>query len=409
MALNLKYLIASRYVRSPKSHSVINIISGVSIVAMAVPVAAIILLLSIFNGLERMTSDLYRAVDADLRIIPASGTTFSIEALDTTALRHTEGVEQLCLQLEQSALAEYEGRQSLVSVKGVESNLLDVVPLKEHLRAGSFTTSLDENDCLVLAHGVAHDLGLLSQNSLGEEVSLYAISRKRISSLLPVGGYSRRDLPMVGIYAIDQDNSTTAYTSLRAAQRLFNYPDRISSVEIRLSPDANPKSVKESLQRVVGDKLKVQTRYESNSIYRLMALEKWGVFLVAMMVMAVASLSVVGALIMVIIDKRDDISTLRTMGATPTLIRGIFSSEGRLMTLASLAIGVTLGVGLTLIQQLLGVVRLNTTTLMIDAYPVELQLVDVLLTIVAYITIAWFIIAITVRQTLKTTLYEKVL
>ena len=175
MALNLKYLIASRYVRSPKSHSVINIISGVSIVAMAVPVAAIILLLSIFNGLERMTSDLYRAVDADLRIIPASGTTFSIEALDTTALRHTKGVEQLCLQLEQSALAEYEGRQSLVSVKGVESNLLDVVPLAEHLRAGSFTTSLDENDCLVLAHGVAHDLGLLSQNSLGEVVSLYAI------------------------------------------------------------------------------------------------------------------------------------------------------------------------------------------------------------------------------------------
>ena len=206
---------------------------------------------------------------------------------------------------------------------------------------------------------------------------------------------------MTGIYAIDQDNSTSAYTSLRAAQRLFNYPGRASSVELRLSPTANTKEVKLSLQQQLGEKFKVQTRYESNSIYRLMALEKWGVFLVAMMVMAIASLSVVGTLIMVIIDKRDDISTLRTMGATPQLVRGIFCSEGRLMTLISLAIGLVIGVALTLIQQFFGVVRLNTATLLIDAYPIELHLTDVMLTSVVFLLIAWVIIWITVRQTLK--------
>lgn len=401
MALNLKYLIAARYVRSPKSHSVINIISGVSVVAMAVPVAAIILLLSIFNGLERMATDLYSAVDADIKISPASGTTFLIEEIDTTLLRRTEGVESLCMQLEQSALAEHNGRQTLTNIKGVESSMLEVLSIDSHLKAGSFTTELDDNDCIVLAHGVAHDLGILRHNSLGEQITLYAINRKRISSLLPVGGYTRLELPMTGIYAIDQDNSTSAYTSLRAAQRLFNYPGRASSVELRLSPTANTKEVKQALQQQLGEKFKVQTRYESNSIYRLMALEKWGVFLVAMMVMAIASLSVVGTLIMVIIDKRDDISTLRTMGATPQLVRGIFCSEGRLMTLISLAIGLVIGVALTLIQQFFGVVRLNTATLLIDAYPIELHLTDVLLTSVVFLLIAWVIIWITVRQTLK--------
>lgn len=401
MALNLKYLIAARYVRSPKSHSVINIISGVSVVAMAVPVAAIILLLSIFNGLERMATDLYSAVDADIKISPASGTTFLIEEIDTTLLRRTEGVESLCMQLEQSALAEYDGRQTLTNIKGVESSMLEVLSIDSHLKAGSFTTELDDNDCIVLAHGVAHDLGILRHNSLGEQITLYAINRKRISSLLPVGGYTRLELPMTGIYAIDQDNSTSAYTSLRAAQRLFNYPGRASSVELRLSPTANTKEVKLSLQQQLGEKFKVQTRYESNSIYRLMALEKWGVFLVAMMVMAIASLSVVGTLIMVIIDKRDDISTLRTMGATPQLVRGIFCSEGRLMTLISLAIGLVIGVALTLIQQFFGVVRLNTATLLIDAYPIELHLTDVMLTSLVFLLIAWVIIWITVRQTLK--------
>ena len=401
MALNLKYLIAARYVRSPKSHSVINIISGVSVVAMAVPVAAIILLLSIFNGLERMATDLYSAVDADIKISPASGTTFLIEEIDTTLLRRTEGVESLCMQLEQSALAEYDGRQTLTNIKGVESSMLEVLSIDSHLKAGSFTTELDDNDCIVLAHGVAHDLGILRHNSLGEQITLYAINRKRISSLLPVGGYTCLELPMTGIYAIDQDNSTSAYTSLRAAQRLFNYPGRASSVELRLSPTANTKEVKLSLQQQLGEKFKVQTRYESNSIYRLMALEKWGVFLVAMMVMAIASLSVVGTLIMVIIDKRDDISTLRTMGAAPQLVRGIFCSEGRLMTLISLAIGLVIGVALTLIQQFFGVVRLNTATLLIDAYPIELHLTDVMLTSLVFLLIAWVIIWITVRQTLK--------
>ncbi len=408
MRQRLKYWIAARYVRSPKSHSVINIISGVSVVAMAVPVAAIILLLSIFNGLERMTSDLYRAVDADLKVIPASGTTFLVESIDTAALRGVEGIAGFSLQLEQSALAEYEGRQTIATVKGVERHFKDVIPIADRVLAGSFTTEFDDNDCLVAAHGVAQELRLMTRTSVGKQISLYAINRKRISTLVPIGGYTRRDLPMVGIYSIDQDNSADIYTSLRCAQGLFNYPNRASSIEISLLPTASLSGVKRAVEQLCGEGFKVQTRYQSNSIYRLMALEKWGVFIIAMVVMAVASLSIVGTLVMVIIDKRDDIATLRTLGAKQSLTRSIFISEGRLMALISLAIGVVLGVGLTLVQQIFGVVRLNTATLMIDAYPVELQPLDVALTIISYLAIALLIISGTVRQTLKSTTYEKV-
>ena len=180
-----------------------------------------------------------------------------------------------------------------------------------------------------------------------------------------------------------------------------------SSVELKLKPDANPKAVKQALQEQLGAEFRVLTRYESNSIYRLMALEKWGVFAVAMMVMAIASLSVVGTLVMVIIDKRDDIATLRTLGAKQSLVQAIFANEGRLMALISLTVGVVIGIILTLTQQYLGVVRLNTSTLLVDAYPVELHLWDVVATIAAYITIAHIIIRVTVRQTLKTTVYEE--
>ena len=222
-----------------------------------------------------------------------------------------------------------------------------------------------------------------------------------------MGGYTRCDLPLAGLFAIDQDNKGVIFTSLRAAQKLFSYPDQISSVEIKLRADADVENIKRQIADICHTEVSVKTRYESNSIYRLMALEKWGVFIIAMVVMLVASLSIVGTLVMVIIDKRDDIDTLRTMGASRSLIESIFLGEGYLISLLSLAIGLGLGVGLSLLQQFMGIVRLNTETLMIDAYPIELQLSDVLLTTIAYTVIAWSIIRLTVRKTLSQTVKQQ--
>ena len=398
MSLNLKYLIAARYVRSPKSHSVINIISGVSIVAMAVPVAAIVLLLSIFNGLEDMTREQFRSVDPDVTITPQQGTTFALASLDAKALRGVEGVEALSFALEQSALAEAKDKRAIITVMGVDKEYKQVIPIADNIITGTFTTSLDEADCLVASNGVMYDLDMLNTSAIGQTLRLYAINRSRISSLLPIGGYTRRELPLTGIYTSTvNDSHTTAITSLRAAQSLFNYPDRASSVLVKIAADADANDVAKALQSVAGEEFKVRTREQSNSIYRLMALEKWGVFFIAMLVMVIASLSIVGTLVMVMIDKRDDMQTLRTLGATHHFVRDIFISEGHLMAFVSLIIGLVLGVVLALAQQIFGFVGIDAQTLLINAYPVRLSLVDVVLTAVAYIIISYVVINLTVR------------
>lgn len=398
--MDIRLLIAQRYLRSRNSHSVINLISKVSIVAMAAPVAAMIVLMSVFNGLEGMTLKLYDAVDADITISPASGTTMPSSDEMSATILSTEGVEAATEVLQQGALASFLDFRTIVRVKGVDNLYKDVIPIDEQIVAGTFTTQMEQNDCAVIGPDALYNMHF-SRHDLGENIDLYAINRARFSSLLPVGGYTKRTMPVTGVFSIDKSNGDVVFTSLRAAQELFNYPDRISAVELKTAPTADLDKVADDLRQRLGEEYKIKTRYESNSIYRLMALEKWGVFFISAIVLAIASLSIVGTLVMIIIDKRDDVATLRTLGLGEERIRGIFITEGYLMALISLVVGVTIGVALTLLQQYLGIVRLNTLTLMIDAYPVELRLSDVVLTIAAYALIAAAITRLTVGSMMR--------
>lgn len=396
----LPYFIAGRYLRSRKSHSVINIISGVSVAAMATPVAAMVILLSVFNGLEGMVRTLYRAVDADITIRAAEGTIFDAAAVDTAAIRAAEGVETLSLVLEQGAMAEVGDRRTIVRLRGVERTYEDVVPVAQTIYGGTFAVGVDDSRSVVLGHRTAQELGM-SRQAAGDMVTLYAINRARFSSLLPVGGYTRRTLPVAGFYSIDDENGDVAYVSLDVAQDMFNYEGRASSVAVKLAAGADADAVAERLQRIAGEGMEVLTRERSNSIYRLMALEKWGVFAVALIVLVVASLTVVGTIVMIMIDKRDDAATLRMMGANRATVRDIFVGEGHLLAGVSLVLGVAAGVGLTLLQQTVGLVRLQTATLMVDIYPVELHAADVLLTAAAYIVVAHVVTRLTVGAMLK--------
>lgn len=396
----LPYFIAGRYLRSRKSHSVINIISGVSVAAMATPVAAMVILLSVFNGLEGMVRTLYRAVDADITIRAAEGTVFDAAAVDTAAIRAAEGVETLSLVLEQGAMAEVGDRRTIVRLRGVERTYEDIVPVAQTIYGGTFAVGVDDSRSVVLGHRTAQELGM-SRQAAGDMVTLYAINRARFSSLLPVGGYTRRTLPVAGFYSIDDENGDVAYVALDVAQDMFNYEGRASSVEVKLAAGADADAVAERLQRIAGEGMEVLTRERSNSIYRLMALEKWGVFAVALIVLVVASLTVVGTIVMIMIDKRDDAATLRMMGANRATVRDIFVGEGHLLAGVSLVLGVAAGVGLTLLQQTVGLVRLQTATLMVDIYPVELHAADVLLTAAAYIVVAHVVTRLTVGAMLK--------
>ncbi len=396
----LPYFIAGRYLRSRKSHSVINIISGVSVAAMATPVAAMVILLSVFNGLEGMVRSLYAAVDADITVRAAEGTTFELAQVDTAAMRSAAGVEALAPVLEQGAMAEAAGRRTIVRLRGIGEEYGRVVPVAQTVYNGTFTVAVGEGRSAVVGHRTAQELGM-SRQSAGDTVAFYAINRARISSLLPVGGYTQRALPVAGFYSIDDENGDVAFVSMDEAQRIFNYAGRASALVVKVADGADADGVAARLQEIAGGGMEVLTRERSNSIYRLMALEKWGVFAVALLVLAVASLTVVGTIVMIMIDKRDDAATLRTMGASRAMVRAIFVGEGNLLAAVSLVLGLVLGVGLTLLQQTVGLVRLQTATLMVDVYPVELHAADVVLTAVAYAAVAHVVTRLTVGAMLK--------
>jgi len=267
---------ARRYFFSKKSHSVINLIAGVSVVSVAVPVAAMIVLLSVFNGFEQLVRSMNSHFDADLTLTPREGQTFGIESLDTAALRRLPGVEAESLALEQSALMEYRGRQAMVTVRGVADGYDRVVPVAECITAGDYAVRLGDLDRLVVGRGVAYELGL---RSLGESDGvLYALRRTGFSSLLPVEGYTRRQAEVAGVFAADaQTDGRYLFTSLRLAQELFSYPDRASAAVVRVARGARPAEVKRRVAEAAGGAFEVRTRDELNaSFYTIMAVREVG-------------------------------------------------------------------------------------------------------------------------------------
>ena len=392
-------LFARRYLFSRKSHSVINLIAGVSVISVAVPVAAMIVLLSVFNGFEELVRSMNSHFDADLTVFPREGQTFAIAALDTAALRRTPGVAAFALTFEDDALIEYRGRQAMVTVRGVDDGFERAVPVGECIVAGDYAVRLGDLDRLVVGRGVAYELGL---RSLGETPGvLYALRRTGFSSLLPVEGYVRRPAEVAGVFGADaQTDGSLVFTSLRLAQELFTHPDRATSAVMRIADDARPSEVKRRVAAAAGDGFEVRTREELNaSFYTIMQYEKWGIFLISLLVMVVASFSIVGTVVMLVLDKRPDFVTLRAMGADGRFIRRIFLYEGGLIGALGAAAGIVSGVGLCLIQQRFGVIEIPADSFLIKSYPVRLHAADVAAVVAAFVAVVGTITAVTVSKT----------
>ena len=291
----LPLLFARRYLFSAQSRSVVNLISGLSVAAVAMPVAAMIILLSVFNGFETLVRSMYSAFDADLSITPQRGRTFDTAALDTAAMRRVQGVAALSFTLEQSALLEHGGRQATATVRGVDDAYGEVFALDDAVTTGEWRVRLGDLERLVVGQAMAYRLGIRSLADA--DVTLYAVRRGRFSSLLPLENYTRRTVPVGGAFTLDLETEQQyVLSSLRLAQSLFNYPGRASALVVRLAPDADAREAKQALTQVAGGEFLVRTRDEQRaSFYRIMLYEKWGIFFIAFLVLVVASFSVVGA------------------------------------------------------------------------------------------------------------------
>lgn len=390
---------ARRYFSSPKSLSVINIISRVSIFAVGVPVAAMVILLSVFNGFDSLVKGMFGVFDPELMIVPASGKTFEISRVDSI-LREESGVERYSCILEENVLFEYRGRQAAGRLRGVDAEYERVFPVGETIAYGDYELRFGDMEQAVVGQGMAYDLGV--KTALYDPLNVYAPRRGEYSPLLPLDGYNKMWLFPAGIFMLDaQTDGTYVLCTLDFAQELFDYPGQVSAVALKMGSEAVP-TVRKRIEAALGDDFRVMDRYEQKaSMYRIMKLEKFGIFFISLMVLIIASFSIIGSLVMLIIDKKPDIRILYTMGAGVGLVRGIFLKEGMLIGLAGTVGGLAMGLAFALIQQHFGLIKIGAPSFLVDAYPVVVQWGDVAMITVAALAVIWIINKMTVLRMIK--------
>ena len=397
----LARLFARRYLFSRQSRSVINVIAGVSILSFAMPVAAMIILLSVLNGFGDFAKAMSSAFDAELTVLPRRGQTFATDRLDTASLRSVEGVKALSFLLEQQVLLEHDGMQATATLRGVDPAYDRVFPIVQTVSPGSWSVQHGDLDRLVLGRDMAGTLGI--RTVINEQVAVYVVRRGSFSSLLPVDGYTLRRFDVAGIFSLDLESEQRyALLSLRAAQELFDHPGQASALAIGVTDGGDVPRIRREVARLAGDDFEVRTRDQMNAtFFRLVSFEKWGVFFISLLVLVLASFSVVGTLVMLMIEKRDDVATLRALGADTRLIRSIFVGEGLLIGSIGALAGAVLGVAFCLLQEYFGFIRIPVDTLLLKSYPVVLRWEDLLAVVAAFAVVIVTISQLTVRSVMK--------
>ena len=382
----MEWRFALRYLTSRKSHSVINIIATVSLVAVVVPVAAMVILLSVFNGFEALVRDLYKVVDADIEITAERGIPLEDAKLQSD-IAAVEGVEALSFVIERQAMLSYRDNRVAVTLRGVDTNYRKVVPIDEHIAIGNADVEWGDFDRLLVGEGVTYELGLYSM--VAGDVEVFSLGGGSIGSLLPVVAMNRERMDVCGSFVIDQQHASSfALTSLRAAQRIFNR-ERADKVLVKVAEGASHRNVASSLSNCLGEGYEVTLREDKNEgFYAIMRYEKWAIFFVSLLVLIIASLSIIGTVIMLILEKRDEERTLLAIGADKGFIRGIFVREGLLLSGVGGAIGLVLGVAVTLAQQHFGFVKMPNGNFLVENYPVELQAGDLVVIFVVFVAVA---------------------
>ncbi len=393
-------LFARRYLFSRKSRSVINWIAGVSCFALAMPAAAMVILLSVFNGFDGLIRSMASTFDADLTLSLRQGTSFNVTELDTEAMAQIEGVRSLSPVYEQQVMVGYGSGRIAATLRGVDDGYDRTVPLGEALYAGRFEVARGDVDYAILGRSLAYELGFRYYGDDDPPIEIYALGRGSFSSLLPMDAFNRRRAQVAGLFMLDaRTEQKYIVTSLRLARELFDAEDHATAILVRLDRDADEKRVREELLRVAGGEYSVRNRYEMNPmLYRMITAEKRGIFLITLLVLFVASFSAVGALVMLIIDKRDDVETLRALGAPTPFIRRIFICEGLLIGATGGGAGLLLGLLLSLGQQHFGWIAMPADNFIISSYPVIFRWTDFIAAAAALVAVVSVVSVATTRR-----------
>ena len=398
--MRLSRFIAWRYLFAKKSHNVINIISIISAAGIAVGCAALVVILSIYNGFDSIVRDLNDSHTADVMISPATGKVFTLD--DRFAFLHDDPrVAAVCGVLEESVFVQYGERNKVVTAKGVDSLYERVTGLRDYVVEGEFSLAFGDLNQVVLGRTVALELG--ARPAFLQPILAWFPSRtQQVDLLNPLGSLHQVRLHPAGIVSLEQNfDQKYLIMPLDALRELLEYDDEVSAVEIYLKPDAlnrhglAPRSFLSQVQDKLGPDFRVRDRQQQNTtLYKLLKYEKIAIYLILLFVMLIVSFNIYGSLSMLIIEKRDDIATLRAMGADDALVGQIFTREGWLISLLGIFSGVAIGLLICWAQQRFGLVKMPGN-FVVDAYPVVVQAADILLIIAGVALIGWLISLLT--------------
>lgn len=405
--MNFPFYIAHRYLFSKKKHNAINIISSVSVCGVALATLALVCTLSVFNGFRDMVANLFIAFDPELKIIVREGKVFdpdNVRIREALALTEIEVAMQV---LEENAVAQYKDRQAMVVIKGVEENFEQLTEIDSLLiGAGRFILSDSQVDYGLLGVELLSELGTGLQ--FVDPLRVYAPKRHtKVNLANPANAFQREYLFSPGVvFAVNQQKYDSRYilTSLDFARRLFGYDTDISAIELKLKPEADIISVERKIADMLGEEFDVLNRYEQQAdVFRIMEIEKFISYLFLTFILAIACFNVIGSLSMLILDKREDVVTLRNLGADDHLIARIFLFEGRMISLFGVLLGIVLGLLLCFLQQKFGLVSLGggNGTFIVDAYPVSVELTDILLIFVTVVAVGFLSVWYPVRYLSK--------
>ncbi len=371
--MKFPFYIARRYLFSKKSHNIINVISGISLSVVAVVSMAMIIVLSAFNGIEGLVSQLYSIFEPDITITPQRGKTMQKSAMDEADLCSFPQVEHCVYTIEENVLIDYASKQRIARIKGVGEGYRQMTGMDSVIVDGSFVLRDGDLNFAVVGYGLKYELGMsIYQNSM-RPLKVYAPIRGKKISQSQENAFNRKDMMIGGVFSISPDfDSHYFLTSLEFASDLFNYESEISAVEIGLAPDARPERVQQLLVEELGSDYEVKTRMQKNEIiFKTNQSEKWITFFILTFILIIASFNIIASLTMLIIDKKKDVFILGAMGASRQTIRTVFFIEGLLINLIGAGVGLLLGYLFCLAQIRFGLIPLEGG--IVDHYPIEME------------------------------------
>lgn len=395
--MNFPLYIARRYLLASKSHNIINIISLISILAVMIVTAALVIVLSVFNGFAKLSVSLINTFNPDLVLAPKKGKSFKTNELDISRIKQIKGVKYITEVIEEDALMKYQDRQSRVTIMGVSEDYARMCGMDTMMVSGHFMLEDGNLNFVVLGAEIADNLGV-NLNDYNTPITVFVARKDASFSNVFDNAINTATIFPAGVFSIQIDyDSKYAILPLRFAREILGYGNELTSLQIGLDKSQDQEIVQKEIQKTVGDRFRVKNRFQQEEVlYKIFRTEKWAVIMILAFILLIATFNIVGSLSMLILEKKKDIAVLQSLGASQALVRRIFLFEGMLISLSGAIAGLIIGAIICWVQIRFGLVRLGNanSTFVVNTYPVHMMPLDFMIifmiVMVTGIFAAWY-------------------